>query len=182
MFELKKLRVKVFQLLGIDRAVFFAISGKIWTMVAGLITTLLIASFFPPELQGYYYTFLSVLALQVFAELGLGTVISAYASHEWAKLAIDAQGRVSGDPDALSRLISLGRFALRWYLAAGAVVAIFLTLGGFFFLDPLVGTRCRSGAGRGACYAWSQALTCASCRCGRCLRVATRFPMFMSTG
>jgi O-antigen/teichoic acid export membrane protein len=133
MFELKKLRVKVFHLLGIDRAVFFAISGKIWTMVAGLITTLLIASFFPPELQGYYYTFLSVLALQVFAELGLGTVISAYASHEWAKLAIDAQGRVSGDPDALSRLISLGGFALRWYLAAAAVVAIFLTLGGFVF-------------------------------------------------
>jgi hypothetical protein len=133
MFELKKLRVKVFHLLGIDRAVFFAISGKIWTMCAGLLTTLLIAAFFPPELQGYYYTFFSVLALQVFAELGLGTVISAYASHEWAKLAIDAQGRVSGDPDALSRLISLGRFALRWYLAAGVVVAIFLTLGGFVF-------------------------------------------------
>ena len=133
MFELNKLRVKVFHFLGIDRAVFFAISGKIWTMVAGLLTTLLIASFFPPELQGYYYTFFSVQALQVFAELGLGTVISAYASHEWAKLAFDAQGRVTGDPDALSRLTSLGRFALRWYLAAGAAVAIFLTLGGFVF-------------------------------------------------
>lgn len=133
MFEVKKLRIKVFLFFGIDRAVFFAISGKVWAMGAGLLTTLLIASFFPPELQGYYYTFFSVQALQVFAELGLGTVISAYASHEWAKLAFDAQGRVIGDQDALSRLVSLGRFALRWYLAAGAAAAIFLTLGGFIF-------------------------------------------------
>ena len=104
-----------------------------WGMGAGLITTLLIASYFSPELQGYYYTFLSVLALQVFAELGLGTVITAYASHEWAKLAFDQGGKVTGDADALSRLTSLGRFALRWYLAAGVAVSIVLTIGGFLF-------------------------------------------------
>ena len=153
MFELNKLRVKFFHLLVIDRAVFFAISGKIWTMAAGLLTTLLIASFFPPELQGYYYTFFSVQALQVFAELGLGTVISAYASHEWAKLAFDAQGRVTGDPDALSRLISLGRFALRWYLAAGAAVAIFLTLGGFIFFGS-------TGWDQIAIWGWPWAVLC----------------------
>jgi O-antigen/teichoic acid export membrane protein len=133
MFEFNKFRAKVFHLLGIDRAVFFAISGKIWTMGAGLLTTFLIASFFPPELQGYYYTFFSVQALQVFAELGLGTVITAYASHEWAKLSLNNQGGISGDADALSRLISLGRFSLRWYLAAGAIAATFLFVGGFVF-------------------------------------------------
>lgn len=153
MFEFNKFRVKVFHLLGIDRAVFFAISGKIWTMGAGLLTTLLIASFFPPELQGYYYTFFSVQALQVFAELGLGTVISAYASHEWAKLAFDTQGRVTGDPDALSRLISLGRFALRWYLAAGAAVAIFLMLGGFIFFGS-------TGWDQVAIWGWPWAVLC----------------------
>ncbi len=102
-------------------------------MGAGLVTTLLIASYFSPELQGYYYTFLSVLALQVFAELGLGTVITTYASHEWAKLAFDKQGQVTGDADALSRLTSLGRFALRWYLAAGAAMTTTLIIGGFLF-------------------------------------------------
>lgn len=133
MLELNKLGIKIFQLLGIDRAVFFAITGKMWSMGAGLLTTLLIATFFPPQLQGYYYTFFSVLALQVFAELGLGTVISSYASHEWAKLALDEQGRVTGDPDALSRLTSLGRFAVRWYLVAGLAVMVLLTIGGFGF-------------------------------------------------
>jgi hypothetical protein len=130
---LNALRLKALHFLGIDPAVIFAITGKIWSMGAGLVTTLLIASFFPPEMQGYYYTFFSVLALQVFAELGLGIVISSYASHEWAKLAFDQHGNVTGDEDAFSRLTSLGRFALRWYLAAGAAVTIALTIGGFFF-------------------------------------------------
>jgi len=129
----KVLRLKICHFLEIDRAVFFAIMGKVWTMAAGLVTTLLIASVFPPEIQGYYFTFFSVLALQVFAELGLGTVISAYASQEWSKLRFNKYGEVTGDEDALSRLTSLGRFALKWYLVAGVVVAIFLSIGGFFF-------------------------------------------------
>jgi hypothetical protein len=133
MSTLNALRLKAFHFLGIDRAVFFAITGKVWSMGAGLITTLLIASFFPPELQGYYYTFFSVMALQVFAELGLGTVITSYASHEWAKLSFDQHGGVTGDEDALSRLTSLGRFAQKWYLVAGIVVALVLGVGGFFF-------------------------------------------------
>jgi len=133
MLPLNLLRFKICHFLGIDRAVFFAITGKFWSMGAGLVTTLLIATIFRPEIQGYYYTFFSVLALQVFAELGLGTVISAYASHEWAKLAFNQHGEVTGDEDALSRLISLGRFALKWYLVAGATVAVSLSIGGFFF-------------------------------------------------
>ena len=102
-------------------------------MAAGLVTTLLIGAFFSPELQGYYYTFLSVLALQVFAELGLGIVITTYASHEWSKLAFVQDGRVTGDADAFSRLTSLGRFALKWYVVAGLSVMVVLAVGGFFF-------------------------------------------------
>jgi len=133
MSTLNTLRLKVSQALEIDRAVFFAIAGKMWSLCAGLVTTLLIAVFFSPELQGYYYTFNSVLAFQVFAELGLGAVLTYYASHEWAKLALDRNGQVTGDADALSRLRSLGRFALIWYLVAGALMTLVLAIGGFFF-------------------------------------------------
>lgn len=133
MAGLNSLRAWISHYLGVDRAVFFAVAGKMWGMGAGLLTTFLVASYFTPELQGYYYTFFSVLALQVFAELGLGTVIGAHASHEWAGLAFDGDGRVVGDADALSRLTSLGRFALRWYLVAGVTVTIALLLGGFAF-------------------------------------------------
>ncbi len=124
---------KLLHFLAIDRAVFFSIVGKVWNMGAGLITTLLIAALFSPVLQGYYYTFNSVLAFQVFAELGLGTVLTSFASHEWAKLAFDQNGRITGDQDALSRLTSLGSFALRWYMAAGVAMTLIFAIGGLYF-------------------------------------------------
>ena len=130
---LNALRLKFSRWLEIDRAVLFAVTGKIWSLPGGLISALLIAEFFSPEMQGYYYTFSSVLAIQIFAELGLGTVLISFASHEWAKLALDKHGCVTGNADALSRLTSLSRFALRWYLAAGALMALVLAIGGFLF-------------------------------------------------
>ncbi len=132
-FALNTLIQKLSRSLEIDRAVLFGIMEKVWTFPAGLVTALLIAAFFSPELQGYYYAFSSLLALQIFAELGLGTVLTYFASHEWSKLALDQNGRVVGDSNALSKLVSLARFALRWYLIAGAVVSVVLAIGGFLF-------------------------------------------------
>jgi O-antigen/teichoic acid export membrane protein len=126
---------RFFGLAAVNQAVFFSIIGRLWSMCAGLVTAFLIASFFSSEIQGYYYTFLSVLALQVFAELGLATVITSYASHEWASLTRDANGRVTGDKDALSRLSSLTRFALKWYLVVGLVAMVSLLTWGLFFFD-----------------------------------------------
>lgn len=95
---------------------------------------LLITTWFSPEIQGYYYTFSSIVALQVFAELGLSVVMIQFASHEWAKLGLDERGQVIGDPHALSRLISIAAFALRWYVTAAAIVVIGLGIGGYVFL------------------------------------------------
>jgi O-antigen/teichoic acid export membrane protein len=126
---LKKLQ----SFLAADQAVRYSIAGKIWLLASGLLTTLLIAQCFTSELQGYYYTFNAILVVQVFAELGLSSVIVSFASHEWSKLRIDTQGKVVGDDLALSRLISLARFSLGWYWAAGAVVALGLALVGLVF-------------------------------------------------
>ncbi len=57
--------------LGIDRAVFYGILTRAWQFLAAPVTLLLIASRFSPEQQGFYYTMGSLLALQVFFELGL---------------------------------------------------------------------------------------------------------------
>jgi hypothetical protein len=116
-----------------NRAIGLAVAAKIWGFAAALVTTLLIAVFFSPSLQGYYYTFGAVLALQAFAELGLGSVLTYYASHEWAKLEFDRDGDITGDPQALSRLSSLGRFAIRWYVTAGAILTVGLVVGGSLF-------------------------------------------------
>jgi glycosyltransferase involved in cell wall biosynthesis/O-antigen/teichoic acid export membrane protein len=116
---------------------------RVWSLATGPVLLFLIASHFTRELQGYYYTFRNLLALQVFVELGLGQVILQFASHEWSRLMLDEQGQIVGDRQALSRLVSLGRFAFKWYAFGGAVIAVGLGLGGFVFFSssPQIGIR-----------------------------------------
>lgn len=119
----------------VDRAVIFGVLTTLRSFVIGPVTALLIAFYFTPELQGYYYTFGSLLALQIFAELGLGTVIIQFASHEWSGLSLDQSRRITGSATSLSRLVSLGRVAFRWYAVAGGLVATGLGIGGYIFLS-----------------------------------------------
>ena len=118
----------------VDRAVLFGLLTRIWSAGAGPLTALIIAVTFSPLVQGYYYTFLNLLAFQIVLELGLGSVITVFASHEWAKLKLDERGAITGEPQALSRLASLARFALYWYAYVAAALALGLaTIGiGFF--------------------------------------------------
>jgi hypothetical protein len=103
-----------------ERATIYAVANRLWSSAGGLLTAALVALFFSPELQGFYYTFGSLLSLQTFAELGFGELIQQFVSHEWA---------LSDSPDAgerrraEDRLSSLLRLSLRWY---GRVSLLFL--------------------------------------------------------
>ena len=125
----------------VTRATAWGIVTVGWRVLAGPVSITLIITRFTPELQGYYYTFASVLALQVFVELGFSRIVTYFAGHEWAKLSLDPQGRIVGDADALSRLVSLGQAGSRWYLMGGTIVAVGLGAAGyvFFSLSPDVG-------------------------------------------
>jgi hypothetical protein len=122
------------QFLEIDRAIAYSILLKSWQAIAGLIGIFLITQYFSPAIQGFYYTFASLVALQTFVELGLYVVISATASHEWAKLGLSENGCIKGDLDSLSRLVSLGRFVFKWYAVGALIFMIFAGWGGYWFL------------------------------------------------
>ncbi len=120
--------------LGIDRAIGFTILARGWASVAGLITVALIARFLSPAEQGYYYTFGSLIALQIVFELGFSLVILQMASHERAHLTFSAGGFISGDSIAHARLASVLQKTVRWYTSAAVILAIFLlTMGSHFF-------------------------------------------------
>lgn len=121
--------------LGIDRAVFFTLLGRGWNVGAGLFTIVVIAHFLSPELQGYYYTFNSLIALQIFVELGLNFAITQFASHEMAHLNWLPNGTVSGDEEAKRRLQSLMHFALSWFGVAALLMIIFLLPAGLYFFN-----------------------------------------------
>lgn len=119
--------------LEVDRAVFYAVAGRAWQLLAGPVSMVLIAFTFTAEVQGYYYTFASLLALQSFVELGLHVVLINLASHEWARLDL-RQSVPSGDAVALARLGNLARQAVRWYGLAAVIFMIGAgAFGAFFF-------------------------------------------------
>ncbi len=90
-----------------------------------------------PEVQGFYYTFSSLVALQSFVELGFYLVVINVASHEWASLQLGKDGRIEGDPRALARLISLGRLIFKWYAVASAVFVVGVSIAGYWFFSGM---------------------------------------------
>ena len=119
----------------VDRAVFYALAARIWQLLAGPVTLVLIAWYFTPQTQGYYYTFWSLIALQTFFELSFPQVIINFASHEWERLSFNDEGGVEGDAGALSRLSSLLRLSLVWYGAAAVLFVIVVTVAGLVFFS-----------------------------------------------
>jgi O-antigen/teichoic acid export membrane protein len=119
--------------LEINQAVFFGLLAKIWNLCTGPVTALLIVAKFSPEVQGYYYTFGTILALQVFVEMGLGVVVQQFASHEWSHLNLDKEGRIVGAGDALSRLVSIANVAFKWYAVGAIAITLGLSVGGYIF-------------------------------------------------
>lgn len=129
---------KILKMVGINDAVFYFLLGKVFSFAATPITLYLIASYLSPAEQGYYYTFLSLLALSIFFELGLGVVITQFASHEYAHLLWTKNNSLDGNDIAVSRLISLLRKSLKWYAAIITLFILILLPAGllFFGLKP----------------------------------------------
>jgi len=120
--------------LGIDKAIAFTILARGWASLAGLVTVALIAHFMSPAEQGYYYTFGSLIALQIVFELGFSFVIMQVASHERAHLVFSPGGRISGNAASHARLASVLQKTIRWYTSAAVLLAVFLlTAGSHFF-------------------------------------------------
>ncbi len=126
----------------IDRPVFFGILTRAFGLITAPVTGILIVTIFSTKLQGYYYTFLSLTAVQTFVELGLGIVIIQFAAHEWSFLSLDPSGRITGDSTALSRLAGLTRFVIKWYGIGAILLFIALMVAGNFMFskspDPVI--------------------------------------------
>jgi len=122
------------KLLGLDRAIVFTILARGWSSLAGVGTLALIARFLTAAEQGYYYTFYSLVALQIVFELGFSIVILQTASHEAAHLTIAESGSITGPTAAHSRLASVLQKSVRWYSVAAVLMAVIvLPIGMRFF-------------------------------------------------
>lgn len=112
---------------GLDFHVLVTLLFRGWAIVAGGATVFLLPMWLSPTEQGYYFTFASVLALQIFFELGLNQIVMQLVSHEVAHLSETTDGRFTGNEPHLARLSSLARLIRRWY---SVVAVLFALIGG----------------------------------------------------
>lgn len=120
--------------LGVDRAIVYTLVGRGWGLISGVITLFLVARFLTPDEQGYYYTFASLVAMQVLFELGMSFVVMQFSSHEMAHLAWAKGEVIEGDALAKSRLRSLLILVTKWYgVIALLIITVILPVGWIFF-------------------------------------------------
>jgi len=119
--------------LGVDKAIFFTSSSTIIGALGNVISAILIIKFLSIEEQGFYYTFGSIAAVQIFFELGLNGIITQFVAHENATLQWDGDAIKVGDEKHKSRLSSLLHFCIKWYLFFSTILIFVLIFTGFYF-------------------------------------------------
>ncbi|CAJ1820692.1 hypothetical protein [Aeromonas jandaei] len=120
--------------LGVDRAIFFVLLHRGSGSISSFITLLLITHFLTPIEQGYYYTFASILGLQIIFELGFGTVLIQFVSHEMVGIKI-TKDAISGNKENLARLYYIISLAIKWYFFVSAGVLLVVSPLGYVFFS-----------------------------------------------
>lgn len=116
------------------KAVLATFINQSWRIISGPAILLLIPLYLTAGEQGYWYTFTSLAALSVFADLGFGMIVLQFAAHEFISLQFDRQGYILGDSVQIRRLASFFRFAVKWGARATLLAFPVIYVGGYVFL------------------------------------------------
>lgn len=121
--------------LGIDDHVFFTLLYRGWNIIAGAMVVFIVPYFFSDSEQGYYFTFSSLIASQVFFELGLNYVITQIIAHEAINVTVGSQGELSGKVRSVERVYSLLCLVRKWYFFIAAFFLLIVSLFGMYFFS-----------------------------------------------
>ena len=104
-------------------------------MFTGFLTVLLIPIFLTESIQGYWYSFGSISALSVLADLGFTSIIVQFAAHEFAFLKKNPLGQFEGNEIHLQRLFSFFRYVLKRGCALVIIAFPIIFVLGYFILN-----------------------------------------------
>lgn len=112
---------------------------KLTTIATGTITIVILSFMVSPELRGFYYTFMNIIAARAFLELGIGYSITQFVSHEKKNLKWHKHGRgeiLDGDKQSLANVRALFLMIIKWQTLAAIILILILIPGGIlFFLE-----------------------------------------------
>lgn len=121
--------------IGMDKSIAYSSGARVVGGFTGVASVFFITTFLTGIEQGFYYTFGSILALQVFFELGLTGIMTQYVAHEVSHLSLNESLQYEGDAKYKSRLASLIHFCVKWYAVLSIFVLVFLIVVGFIYFN-----------------------------------------------
>ena len=113
-----------------DAGVRATATTRIIALVGAPVSIYLAATRLAPRAQGYYFVAVNVIALAQLFELGLGTIVVQFVSHEWPRLRWSAGGGLEGEPVALATVHLILRSARQWYATAALILSVVAGAGG----------------------------------------------------
>ena len=134
-FNIGHVLLKLKNSLGIDKAIGFTFIARLIQALGSISNLFLISLFLTKEEQGYFYTFTSLVAVQVFFELGLNSIIIQYTAHEVAHLKYTKEDFFFGSDIHLSRLSSMLHFCVKVFSILSIILLIILNIIGYIFFN-----------------------------------------------
>lgn len=119
--------------MGVDKAIAYSSGARIIQAFTGVVSIFFISRYLTGVEQGFYYTFGSIVAIQVFFELGLTSIMTQYVAHEASHLRWKDKCNLDGEFRYISRLSSLLCFSVKWYAVVSAIFFVVLLITGNVF-------------------------------------------------
>ncbi len=119
----------------INRDHIFTGLNQIWRLISGPFTLILIPLFLTQEEQGYWFTFISLAALMILADLGFSNIVLQFAAHEFAYLRFNDKNQIVGEEINLKKLAAFFVFSIKWAIFLIAVSLPVISVIGFYLLS-----------------------------------------------
>ena len=124
---------KIIVSFGIDKAIGYSVGTRVIQALGGLISLFFIALSLDISEQGFYYTFGSIIGIQLFFELGVTSIIVQFVAHETAHLKWDSQTKLIGKIQHLSRLSSVLQLCVKYFTIIAFFLFVTLQISGYLF-------------------------------------------------
>lgn len=126
---------RIVKKIGMDKSIAYSSGSRIVQGVSGVVSVFFISTFLTGEEQGFYFTFGSIVGLQVFFELGLTGIMTQYVAYEASHLQLNDKSVYEGEQLYKSRLASLVTFCFKWYSILSGIVFLFLMITGYVYFN-----------------------------------------------
>lgn len=109
--------------------------NQLWRLISGPLLLIFIPLYLNAEEQGYWFSFISLAALAILADLGFSTIIMQFSAHEFAYLHFDDQGNLAGDIVHLQKIATLFVFSLKWAMCLAVIAFPIILVAGYVVLS-----------------------------------------------